>query len=285
MHPRIENWKTDFVEGIMEDHGLTSPWYACWIKAYNEISAQVTQKCTTLRNLHFRAFGDLSGGRKWDFYAVEDGKRFYFWEFKPSWRVGVCNRGDIQVEVPVGSSLEAAWAAWTAYLGHLGVEAGECPQKTPIIDFYTGGKHPRGFTFEEGLAQTNEDWEKAHDLIQWYFPLPEPSKRQPSAPVAVEDDFKAIQLSSAMRERMEKAVERFERFLMEYDGWRRGHDHNHLRITRVIRYLVLLDRPGRARLFFDRASILACGRANLESLDYWRDALTSKAPWDKQEET
>lgn len=154
-----------------------------------------------------------------------------------------------------------------------------------ILDFYRGAKHPRGLTFEEALALPNTTWESCHDFVQWFFPLPEPSKMHPDAPTLSIEEFQAFHDDVILRANLRKAVARYERFLKEYWGWRRPQDHNHLRITRVIRCMVLAGMAHGAEDFYDSVHAILGNTADIlpqATLAYWREALHPHPAWLKE---
>lgn len=152
----------------------------------------------------------------------------------------------------------------------------------PIERFYRGqGVDASGRGFNETLALTNASLEAVHDWIQWVFPLPEKSDRQPHSPVLSPEELEKFRVDPVLRSRVMDAVSRFHRFLNETDRWVQSRDHNHLRITRVIRFLTIIGMPDPAQqLYRMAASRLAGQKLLLERTDwYWRTALkpTSEA--------
>ena len=56
-----------------------------------------------------------------------------------------------------------------------------------LTEFYKGtGTDSEGRTIAMIWAYSHNQWEATHDFIQWLFPLPEPSRFNPSAPVLSE---------------------------------------------------------------------------------------------------
>ncbi len=82
---------------------------------------------------------------------------------------------------------------------------------------------------------SDQQIETTHDFIQWVFPLAEPSSAFPDAPVLEPAEIDLIHKSSPATMNLEKSTQWFLDFLARSDGWLRDHDHNHLRITRMIR--------------------------------------------------
>ena len=124
-----------------------------------------------------------------------------------------------------------------------------------VLAFLEGeGVDGQGRTIFGVLGMDNAALEQTHDFIQWLFPLPEPSSAVPDAPVLTAAEVEAIRNSTMAQCAMAAATDRMEAFYRSYPGWLRPHDHNHLRITRIIRSLRLLRGEEEADAF--RAAIL-----------------------------
>ena len=72
------------------------------------------------------------------------------------------------------------------------------------------------------------------------FPLTEKSMSVPGVPTLSAKDIEAIRASEVARTNLEKSVQWYLGFLQRNDHWIKSYDHNHLRITRVIKSLRLL---------------------------------------------
>ena len=125
------------------------------------------------------------------------------------------------------------------------------------------------------LAFDDSRLERTHDFIQWLFPLPERSGAQPDAPVLTPEDIAVLRQSMTAQAVLAAATDRMAAFYRDTDHWLAASDHNHLRITRIIRSLRLLRGDDYADAF--RAFVLArVGTADAPvnglSLRYWREA-------------
>jgi hypothetical protein len=147
---------------------------------------------------------------------------------------------------------------------------------SPILAFLEGeGTDARGRTVFHVLAMNDAALEETHDFIQWLFPLPEPSAAVPDAPVLSPDDIRAIRESELAPQALAAATDRMASFYRSTHGWLMPNDHNHRRITRIIRSLRLLVGDAEADAF--RAFIMAgvqVTRApvSARSLGYWATA-------------
>lgn len=121
----------------------------------------------------------------------------------------------------------------------------------------------------------DEQIESTHDFIQWVFPLDEPSGAVPDAPVLEPAEIDLIHKSSPATMNVERSTEWFLGFLARSPHWLRGYDHNHLRITRMIRCNRLLLGELAAESARNRVLKLAekaKGKIGDEAIDYWRRA-------------
>lgn len=126
----------------------------------------------------------------------------------------------------------------------------------PILAFLEGeGPDARGRGLFEVLAFNDVALEQTHDFIQWLFPLTEPSAAMPDAPVLGPEEVQAIRDSGMAQCAMAAATDRMDSFYRATHDWLMPNDHNHQRITRIIRSLRLLRDDEHADAF--RAAILA----------------------------
>lgn len=125
-----------------------------------------------------------------------------------------------------------------------------------VLDFYRGDHDDKGRTLDDILSWPDEELEAVHDFIQWLFPLPERSGANPSAPVLDETVIQEFRRSPELQERLRQSFRRMMRFygLVWHDNnvlrtedfskkaqnWLTPNNHNHLRITRILRSLHLL---------------------------------------------
>jgi hypothetical protein len=147
----------------------------------------------------------------------------------------------------------------------------------PVLEFLESkGKDHSGRSIDDVLAFDDDSLETNHDFIQWLFPLPEPSRAQPSSPILTVQEITAIRASSTAQQNLENAVRRMTLFYERNDHWLRAYDHNHLRITRIVRSLTLLRSTQAAQAFLlaIEGRVEAAGDpVNNESREYWRRAL------------
>jgi hypothetical protein len=132
-----------------------------------------------------------------------------------------------------------------------------------------------GRQLDEVLAFGDATLEATHDYIQWLFPLDEPSQAVGGSPVLTQDDVKLIRNDQAAVANLDAAAARMTTFYRCTGHWLARHDHNHLRITRIIKSLRLLLGDEHANSFRDAIlSRVASSDAavNRETLRYWHQA-------------
>jgi hypothetical protein len=161
-----------------------------------------------------------------------------------------------------------------------------------LIAFYRdGARDDAGRTLDEILAWPDDELEAVHDFIQWLFPLPERSGANPAAPVLDENTIRAFRNSAQMQERLRRAFLRMLRFYALI--WDEGHvarapnfenraenwlwpgNHNHLRITRMLRSLGLLGLDAESVAFFQALEKIYQNfpqRITARTFAFWRDA-------------
>jgi hypothetical protein len=110
-----------------------------------------------------------------------------------------------------------------------------------IVDFLEGDgldgagrRHAQILSFGLGALESH------HDFIQWLFPLTEASEAVPGSPVLSPEDVAALRASTVAQGRLAAAAERMAVFYETTDHWLRPSDHNHRRISRIIKSLRLL---------------------------------------------
>ena len=145
-----------------------------------------------------------------------------------------------------------------------------------IIGFLEG-KTPdhRGRILAMVLQQTDYQTESTHDYIQWLFPLDEPSRSVNGAPVLTELDIDEIKKSIPAQDNLAKSASWFLGFLERNQYWVTKYDHNHLRITRVIKSLRLLASDKAADEFKDKVFVYLGDELNLidpKARSFWNSA-------------
>lgn len=166
-----------------------------------------------------------------------------------------------------------------------------------IVAFYEGtGSDDRGRLLADVLRFDDERLEDVHDFIQWLFPLLERSGANPSAPVldeAAVEEFRARpELRAALRGSLDRMlafygfawsgdrVVRNSTFGERSANWLNAENHNHLRLSRILRSLCVLGEPRAARALFIALSEIYGDEDNTRrtqisdrTFRFWSDAI------------
>lgn len=144
------------------------------------------------------------------------------------------------------------------------------------IHFLEGtGPDSSGRTLENVLSFSDAELERHHDYIQWLFPLDVGSQAVPNSPILSAQDVSAIRQSPHAQQSLRAAATRMESFYSDNDHWLRTMDHNHLRITRIIKSLRMLTDDETANQFRREITNLverAGTPVNSASLRFWAKA-------------
>ncbi len=167
-----------------------------------------------------------------------------------------------------------------------------------IVAFYEGSAPDNRGRFHDEILRFNDDrLEYVHDFIQWLFPLAERSGAQPSAPILDAAAIAAFRERPELRAALRRSLDRMlafygfawsgERiiksrtFAQRSSTWLHAENHNHLRLTRMLRSLDLLGEPQAARALFDALSEIYSeerqngrNRISDRTFRFWRNALT-----------
>ena len=177
------------------------------------------------------------------------------------------------------------------------------PSPPFIVQFYDPNiqaKDRRGRTRSSILAWSDEELEYHHDYIQLLFPLPEGSPFNPSAPVIDEVTFYAFRSRLELQTQLRASLQRMLHFygfqfasetgrcdhsesLQVWNGsnyseasknWVRRFNHNHLRITRILRSLRVLGLEKEAQEFFRALRrVYEGGMIGQKSMMFWTRAI------------
>jgi hypothetical protein len=142
---------------------------------------------------------------------------------------------------------------------------------TRIIGFYSDTEPDhRGRYLHEIQEWPDAQLEAVHDYIQWLFPLPERSGFNVAAPVLTHESIQEFRTRPELQQQLRSSflrmmtfygfearsgehitVTRAPNFAAKAAGWLSPGNHNHLRITRILRCLTVLGLEAEAKAFFD----------------------------------
>jgi hypothetical protein len=158
-----------------------------------------------------------------------------------------------------------------------------------LLDFYRGkAADAAGRSIQEIWAWDHRRLEMVHDFIQWLFPLSEPSRFNPEAPLLSAADVAAFRTDADLQARARRSLDLMLEFFAlerkegtiaraghfaERAHWLQPLNHNHLRLTRVLLFL------RHAGLTAEADALLAClldiaakegkGTVSERTLQFW----------------
>ena len=151
-------------------------------------------------------------------------------------------------------------------------------QNETLIDFLRGtGPDSHGRYHADILRFSDQELEETHDYIQWLFPLREESKAVPGSPYFENEEVvQILKNNEDVQENIVAALVRMERFYRDNDFWLRQGDHNHLRITRILKSISLLSSKENAVDFYDfiMRRVQDAQPVTAESLEFWKKSIS-----------
>ncbi len=120
-----------------------------------------------------------------------------------------------------------------------------------------GGK---SLTFKILLDQSDEFLEKVHDYIQVLFPNRAASRVSTRAPLL---DDSLVVFFRNHPDKVKLALERMERFFDRTSAWKNKDDHNQLRITRILKFLLAIGMTVEFEKFYEKLKLGTIGNS------YW----------------
>ena len=165
----------------------------------------------------------------------------------------------------------------------------------PLVQFYRGlAPDDRGRRLEEILAWNDDALEYTHDYIQWLFPITTVGVN-PNAPPANAETIEAFRNDASLRAALGRSLNRMLAFYgLERSGdeivpradfashrqWLGAGNHNHLRLTRIMKSLRLLGLEADARALHACLTHIAdkerlAGRRSIsaDTVRFWNDAV------------
>ena len=146
-----------------------------------------------------------------------------------------------------------------------------------LLQFLQGiGPDSEGRIHSDILKFSDEELERVHNYIQWLFPLREQSDAVPGSPFLPDDEMvQTLREDDVVQENLVNALVRMERFYQNNDHWLQQNDHNHLRITRILKSVALLNSKENARDFYDYIirRVEQAKPVTDESLRYWQESI------------
>ncbi|MCX7031940.1 MAG: opioid growth factor receptor-related protein [Spirochaetes bacterium] len=169
-----------------------------------------------------------------------------------------------------------------------------------IVDFYRGeARHPQGVSIETIWGWDDHQLEYEHTYIQWLFPLREPSRAVPGSPTITDAEVAEFRRDPELRERVLRsfrvmlgfygfairpvaepavgvAITAAGDFDAKSRNWLTRVNHNHLRITRILKSLSILGLKREAVEWFAALQRVCVANAEVigpTTYEYWRNAV------------
>lgn len=162
-----------------------------------------------------------------------------------------------------------------------------------ILEFYQGQPNDKEVKLEDIWEWDDSTLESRHDFIQWLFPIDSKSQFNASSPptnLATREEF---QKDSRLQKKMctsFKTMLKFYGFELNRSGnvvkasnfanraknWLNRGNHNHLRISRILRSLSLHGMKTEAREFLDALNVVyqeSLDKIGDQTYQYWQSAI------------
>ena len=147
-----------------------------------------------------------------------------------------------------------------------------------IVNFLTNNEPDFKNRFLKDIWNfSDEAIEHTHDFIQLLFPLNEKSSAVSNGIYLDSNEaVQSIKANKLATENIVKSSKWFLLFLARNSHWKRKHDHNYLRVTRIIKSLRLLVSDQEANKFYELFMQLVDENLKLKinsiTLHYWENA-------------
>jgi hypothetical protein len=167
-----------------------------------------------------------------------------------------------------------------------------------FIKFYLGlGPDSEGRMLRDIWSWDFEQLENVHDYIQWLFPLNEPSQFNFSAPILDPDSIELFKMEPRLQSNLKISVNVISNFygfelVQDIDlfkiikaanfqerkrNWLTAGNHNFLRLTRILKCLMLLELKEYALALYDALEDLYINEAanviGRRTFHYWQTAV------------
>ena len=168
---------------------------------------------------------------------------------------------------------------------------------TELLIFYSGdGVDHRGRKIEDIWSWNYGKLEQVHDFIQWIFPLNESSAYNSNAPILTAEEIDFFRDNKILKNRLLKSFDLILGFYgytrnkykentdifkssdceVRINEWVTPHNHNFLRITRILKSLSLLGLSTYAESFLNVLEELYSEKKHIIGLvtfEYWKSAI------------
>jgi len=166
-----------------------------------------------------------------------------------------------------------------------------------IVEFYKGNAPDiKGRYISDILTYNYEQLENIHDYIQWIFPLNKPSYYNKSAPILTKEEIFELKNDVVVKENIIKlfkllldfygfcfdeenfVITKSKNFPERINCWMTAYNHHFQRLTRIMKFFMLMDMEDHALLLFkELQSLYNNGYKKIigkYTYDYWNNAVT-----------
>ena len=147
--------------------------------------------------------------------------------------------------------------------------------RSRLVEFYLGRtRDDRGRLIYDILMFDDHQLEHTHDYIQWLFPLDTPSAFNLTAPILTQQDIAEFRDN----ERENKlCIRQSEDWAERSRRWLEPYNHNHLRITRILKSMSLAGLSEYAREFYCALEAVykhgPAGHIRARTFQFWSQAV------------
>jgi hypothetical protein len=196
------------------------------------------------------------------------------------------------MKLPELMYIPARGCEFRANVGSLSMRGIHEGQHDIILAFYgEGACDDRGRSLTAIWSMTDAQLERAHDYIKWLFPLPETRDGNPATPMLQPETIAAFKERVELQRRLRRSYDRMLQFYglamiagevkeepnfrVRANDWLQPGNHNHLRLTRIIRSLRYLGLESEAQALYHRLGEIYTrepGKITATTFWYWRRA-------------
>ena len=146
-----------------------------------------------------------------------------------------------------------------------------------LLFFYLGCPDNQGRYLKDILSWSDEKLESTHDYIQWLFPTIEKSTFNDTAPTLDDQLIEMWKNSPTLKNILLMSAEKYYEFLKRNQHiWVNEFNHNHMRITRMLKSLSTLGMRNTAITFLNKICTMAGTKVNSESIEFWKNAVSNQ---------
>lgn len=147
-----------------------------------------------------------------------------------------------------------------------------------IVDYYLGKSTDSvGNTISDYLSYSDNNLEQDREYVPWTFPSTEAMPGYLNPPTLSKEDVEAFRSDKILQEMVRSVVNHYLKFLNNTSSWRATVSHNHIRITKMIRFLAMIGMKEEA----GKIAKWCCERGGSKKVKAtWESSVEFKPPWE-----